>query len=223
MPREEETFWTEYRALVSRLMPSLKKSDGAAEEDVVAAEQRLGLRLPRLLREFYLLTDERDDINGVHNRLYPLDALVVEGDVLVFYEEDQGVCLWGVRLRDDDPAFLCRNDGVGAEWDPDFDCLSQFLVPMLYLQPVNGGRRYCGVGMANGIALAAVLPNWTAYSTGGSWKNFVLVAYGQLLYLMDSESSPSASLIDLLCVPRKRAHTLCAPKLDGKPITQHLC
>jgi hypothetical protein len=34
---------------------------------------------------------------------------------------------------------------------------------------------------------------------------------------------PSASLIDLLCVPRKRAHTLCAPKLDGKPITQHLC
>jgi hypothetical protein len=33
----------------------------------------------------------------------------------------------------------------------------------------------------------------------------------------------NASLIDLLCVPRKRAHTLCAPKLDGKPITQHLC
>jgi hypothetical protein len=35
--------------------------------------------------------------------------------------------------------------------------------------------------------------------------------------------TPNASLIDLLCVPRKRAHTLCAPKLDGKPITQHLC
>jgi predicted ATPase/DNA-binding SARP family transcriptional activator len=34
---------------------------------------------------------------------------------------------------------------------------------------------------------------------------------------------PNASLIDLLCVPRRRAHTLCAPKLDGKPITQHLC
>ena len=62
---------------------------------------------------------------------------------------------------------------------------------MLYLHAVNGGLRYCGMGTANGTALAAALPSWTAYVTGGSWKNFVLARPGQVLYLIDTDPSSS--------------------------------
>jgi Cu/Ag efflux pump CusA len=55
-------------------------------------------------------------------------------------------------------------------------------------------------------------------------KNRIPVTIGQVgIVTRGVEPHTIASLIDLLCVPRKRAHTLCAPKLDGKPITQHLC
>ena len=188
-----ENFWEVYRVLVKRLLRPLGKSDGYPEKRVSDAERRLGRQLPHLLREFYLITGERKDINGVHNRLLAPEDLRLSGDVLVFYEENQGVCLWGVDVRnegDEDPAVFREDSDESPTWDSDFDYLSQFLIAMLFMQAVNGGMRHGGIGSATNGNTAQAPPDWEAINLGGSWNNRVLMQDGQVLYIFGNEPAP---------------------------------
>jgi hypothetical protein len=182
-----------YRRLVRRLLRPLGKLDGCSEKRISEAEQRLGLRLPRLLREFYLLTGEREDINTIFNRLLPPESLRVSSDVLVFYEENQNTCLWGVdvhHLSLEDPAVLREDSAASPTWEPDFNRLSQFLTAMLFLQAVNGGMRYVGVGSAISAYIAQAAPDWETIHLGGSWNNSVLMRDGQVLYVFGEGLAP---------------------------------
>ncbi|BDI29780.1 hypothetical protein CCAX7_18310 [Capsulimonas corticalis] len=181
-----ESYWEFYRALVKRLMPVLKKGDGYSEEEIARAEARIGCRLPNLLREFYLLAGKREDINAVFERLLTPDEMERHGDVLAFYDENQSVCFWGVDIHDprvEDPKVL-RADNVSALiWEEDLPRLSEFLTAMLFLQAVNGGMRYCGVGAASSDKIAQAEGAWEAFHIGGVWKDRVLVRDGQALFI----------------------------------------
>ena len=182
-----------YRVLVGRLLRPIGKSDGYSERKVSDAERRLGWQLPRLLREFYLITGEREDINGIHNRLLAPEDLRVSGDVLVFYEENQGVCLWGIDVHDpsdEDPAVLREDSAEVPAWEPDFDHLSQFLMAMLFMQAVSGGMRYHGVGSAASASVAHPPSGWETVNLGGGWNNRVLMQNGQVLYIFGNEPAP---------------------------------
>lgn len=185
-------FWNEYCQLVQRLLHPVAASDGVTEIRLVETEERLGLELPRLLREFYLLVGEREDINGVFHRLVSPEELSVEKGVLVFYEENQGVCRWGVDVREagvEDPAVLREDSTEEPSWQSDFDHLSQFLPAMLLLQAVNGGMRYSGVGSADATRIAAA-SEWENVAPGGTWTGTVLLREEQALYVLGEGPNP---------------------------------
>ncbi len=190
MRQAQSEFWTSYRLLVKRLLRPIGKSDGFSEAAISGAEQRLGLKLPRLLREFYLLTGEREDINGVHNRLLNPEDLFAESDALVFYEENQAACVWGVALGsfgEEDPPVVRKDSTVTPTWDAEFDHLSEFLTAMLFEQAVNGGMRHSGIGTAANIRASS---DWEVVRLDGSWNNTVLMHDGVVLYIFGNEPAP---------------------------------
>jgi len=97
--RQAETeFWISYRLLAKRLLRPLGKSDGFLEATISEAEKRLGLTLPHVLREFYVLAGTRKDINETYNRLLAPEDLLIDDNALVFYEENQAACVWSVAV-----------------------------------------------------------------------------------------------------------------------------
>jgi len=165
-----ETFWTDYPHLVSLLMPPLQPGDGASEEEILAAENRLGIRLPPLLREFYARTSRREDINATHNRLIRLDAIEAPVDGrLIFYVENQGVTDFGIDLSTeiDDPLLWSRSDALGVEWGILYDRLSMFLCFML-LEQVCQGVLPCTGGEGHGTTATynSATAGWEHISAG---------------------------------------------------------
>ena len=199
-----EAFWNDYNRLVARLMPPLAPGDGVPEAEIAAAEARIGLKLPiilrlrlklpPMLREFYALAGSREDINGASDRLLPLGELEVEDHVLVFYEENQSVFLWGLDLTSDDPdpPVLHSEQRSTRSWEPEHNHLSDFLTAMLFWQAVNGGMSYNGIGTASSEAMAEAT-GWEAVDLGGDperWGNCVRMRDGQVLFIVGNEPDP---------------------------------
>jgi hypothetical protein len=143
-------FWPYYQELVAQLYQPLSSGDGFSDDEVTSAEQRLGFRLPGLLREFYLLAGKRTDLNHAQDQLVHPNDLQIEDEKLVFYVENQAVCIWGVRATDldvSDPPVV-RGDSMGSSqwvWEPHFERFSSFLLMMLCWQGVGGGMTYSAV------------------------------------------------------------------------------
>jgi hypothetical protein len=88
---------------------------GDSEEAVRVAEERLGVRLPSLLRALLIATSRR---RGEMLHLHRLDELVLEEGVLVFAYDQQDVFAWGVpvaRLQEDDPPVVTNFEGPWLE------------------------------------------------------------------------------------------------------------
>lgn len=162
-------FWPYYQELVARLYQPLSSGDGFSDDEVTSAERRLGFRLPGLLREFYLLAGKRTDLNHAHNQLVHPKDLQLEDERLVFYEENQAVCLWGVRAEDLDVADppVARGDSMEGfpqwVWGPHFERLSSFLLTMLCWQGVMGGMTHHAVVSGIGARVEATIgARWRA-------------------------------------------------------------
>jgi hypothetical protein len=188
-----QAFWQNYEADIARLFGPLSPDDGIADDELTMAEQRLGLRLPRLLREFYLRAGGREDLNKSHERLLEPNDLLIQDDVLVFYEENQAVVLWGIAVSDiaeSDPLVreAANSDSDPLQWS-EFCSLSKFLRYMLYWQGVCGGMPCTGVAEASTETVQRVELLWPyvplagdeesglrLYSTGGQAFAFFSVA-----------------------------------------------
>jgi hypothetical protein len=117
---------------------------GAGQLD--AAERRLGLKLPRALRTYYLKTGATRALHQRHNRLLSPRQLRVADDHLVFYEENQNVVEWGIRVRDlkraDPPVRQGQQHDDHWHWYPEFKSVSEFALAQGAWQAVMGGMRY---------------------------------------------------------------------------------
>lgn len=188
-------FWSSYEAIVACLLPPLGPGDGVQEEELSAAEARLNLRLPRTLREFYLKAGGRGDINREHNRLLAPSEIVKQGGVLVFYEENQAVVLWGIEvgaLGLDDPPVVSADNGGRLLWQEDREHLSAFLTDMLLWQAVNGQTLYGGIGRASSEAVARAGSEWQQIGLGPSAGGKALLRDGQLLYVVSRDPTDAA-------------------------------
>lgn len=92
--------------------------------------------LPAALAEAYALFGRRDDLTRTQDRLLAPDDLRVDGDFVVFREENQVVCEWAFRREtgEDDPAVYIRThtaDPADRVWLPFVDRLSHALVEMV--------------------------------------------------------------------------------------------
>ena len=103
------------------LMP-LQEGDGCTAEEVAAAEERLGLRLPPSLAAFYRLLGRRRDLTSNQDHLIALNSLTVEDGVLVYRIENQACASWGVRVADlglaDPPTVVREGYRAGSPWRP---------------------------------------------------------------------------------------------------------
>ena len=95
------------------------EADGNSEDEICAAEEDIGLRLPGALRRWYGLCGRRlDDLTFQDTPLTLEDLSKPNGEIIlfVFYCENQGVVLWGIRPSDfhlaDPPVYLYMRPGI---------------------------------------------------------------------------------------------------------------
>ncbi|MER5757822.1 SMI1/KNR4 family protein [Streptomyces sp. NPDC002082] len=143
--------WSFIKGFAAHWASALESGDGCTEDDLVAAEERLGVRLPVTMREAYLLFGRRLDLTSNHDVLLsPTELYVDEAkEALVFRHENQGASSWGIlldRLQDDDPAVFIRADlaDKSAErWEGWLERLSLCFVEIVLSESVQAGEALC--------------------------------------------------------------------------------
>ena len=100
----------------------IEPQDGWTRADLAVTEEQLCVRLPEAVKEALSLFGKRPDLTSNQDRLLTPAELSVDGEVLVFRDENQSVAAWGAALDgDDDPEVLIKLDLVDKSeerWDP---------------------------------------------------------------------------------------------------------
>ena len=120
-----------YLRNVALLFGDVEVGDALSEEVLLQAEQRLGCRVPTLLRGVYRRTGRRDDVHQGDNTLRPPGALALEGEMLTLLDECEGVVRWAVPKDEVDSADPPVLVGDGSSWER-FDTLVPFLHARLF-------------------------------------------------------------------------------------------
>jgi len=160
------SFVERLKSTFATLIRPLTSEDGQPEASISLAEARLGLRLPAVLREYYLRAGRFDRFNRAHNQLLRPEEWSVDRGKLVFLEENQCVVFWGVDAgsvpEDDPPVYQAENvRGRPTEWYLEHKRCSEFLIVMLHLQAVWAGYDFLGGSSITSEALTKFLIGWT--------------------------------------------------------------
>jgi hypothetical protein len=110
----------------------LEPGDGLGDAAVRTALAARGLTIPTALSDFYSLAG-RHWINENHDLLLPIEKLEWMGDKLVFMEENQAVCFWGIDradLNEADPIVWRANNEEPIRWRSENRRLSRFLMAL---------------------------------------------------------------------------------------------
>lgn len=105
---------------------------GYSLEEVEEAEEKAG-KMPAELREFFLRYGKSPELRGLQDELMLPDCFhsCLEGEYVVFFVENQGVCMAGVKKSDacqpDPPVYVSADEG---EWKKGADSVSGFLKGM---------------------------------------------------------------------------------------------
>jgi uncharacterized protein (TIGR02996 family) len=153
-----------YRTVFAALARPLTRKDGFPEKRVAQGERRLGIRLPRALRDYYLLAGRLDRFNQAHDHLVPPEEWELASGKVAFLVENQGVWQCSVKLDDragDDPSVVGQYLDSRDRWREPEPC-SAFLVTHLYYQAVYGNDAMDYLGVANVTAreLAILEKTW---------------------------------------------------------------
>ena len=95
--------------------------------------------MPKVLKEYYMEVGKHHKLNNTQDFLIPPAQFEEYADTeyLVFYSENQGASLWGIKKsdveKDNPPVYENYGD---EEWFLTANSLSQFLLSMAYLQAV---------------------------------------------------------------------------------------
>jgi hypothetical protein len=109
--------------------------------------RRLGVRLPRSLKDYYLVAGRERRFSACHNRLLRPTEWWVDRGRLIFMEENQCVVWWGVSVRNANSVDPAVSQGINDEpisWYPEHRKCSVFLAVMLHYQAVSGGFPFYG-------------------------------------------------------------------------------
>ncbi|MET9959489.1 SMI1/KNR4 family protein [Streptomyces sp. NPDC006326] len=143
--------WGFIQGFAAHWADALENGDGWAEADLMAAEERLGIRLPAALREAYLLFGRRRDLTSNHDVLLGPAELYMDdsNQALVFRHENQGAASWGIlldSLQEDDPAVFMRADlaDKSAErWEQWLERLSLCFVEIVLSESLQADEELC--------------------------------------------------------------------------------
>jgi len=123
----------------------LVKEDGVSIHEIKNIENKLELELPTVLVEFYSTIGNLDIFMSSFE--YFPEPYLIE-DKIVFLEENQGVCFWGISKNKEDyekqTVYVCTDIEVeNIEWHSENINLSDFLEIIMYYQCAQGGYE-CG-------------------------------------------------------------------------------
>lgn len=137
--------WSPNAPHIRTLYPLWEEEDGYSEEEICAAEARLGIRLPEPLRSFYVLWGKSHLISGDLEGLASPDDLFIQTEALVFVFENQGIYVRGVLRadlsREDPPVYLVEHDDESAVWKLTQEHLSDYLDALSYFHAFSGRGR----------------------------------------------------------------------------------
>ncbi|MCO5997638.1 hypothetical protein [Actinoallomurus rhizosphaericola] len=107
--------WDFLRHFAARWAVPLDERSGCGDEELAAAERRLGLSLPPAMREGYALLGKRDDLTSSQDTLLGPERLHLDetGRALVFRVENQSVVRWAIAVDDlqmADPPVIFQSD-----------------------------------------------------------------------------------------------------------------
>jgi hypothetical protein len=110
---------------------------GIKEAEIVACEIRLGIKLPYVLRQYYLELGHHEELNQSQNNLILPNKLNFNTEhYLIVYVENQGCVLWGIKRSDfkfHDPSVYALHEET---WELESRSLTDFLLAMAYLQAI---------------------------------------------------------------------------------------
>ncbi|MBO9595560.1 MAG: hypothetical protein J7599_21845 [Niabella sp.] len=138
-----------YLQKIQRLyqLPS-NESFGFTEAELATLEQQLGITLPVCFKDYYTFLGRQAQVNHSYNRLLkPGKEINFSADgYLVFYEENQVVCYWGIQKEDletDNPP-VWGNYGTDAapDWHREAATTEDFFLLMAVYNGTMGGLRY---------------------------------------------------------------------------------
>ncbi|UYZ84825.1 hypothetical protein MTZ49_04460 [Entomomonas sp. E2T0] len=129
-----------YQTIAESLLGrALTAQDGIEQSVLDQTEQRLEQALPTELKNLYQTVGKVPQFMSAFQLFALPEQLHIKDGLLVFLEENQGVCYWGVDQQG--KVFQCDEDG--SSYNLEFD-LQSFLELMLYYQVAQGAEfSYC--------------------------------------------------------------------------------
>src|SRR5262249_45949861 len=140
-----------YRTIYKTFGYPLKERVGITPRVIAKEEKRLGVRIPAALRDFYLVAGRDQRFTECHQRLLAPYAWEIDKHRLIFMEENQSVCWWGVSIRNsktDDPPISQGISGDVITWVREQRRCSEFVAGVLHYHAVIGGLPFLGQGDA---------------------------------------------------------------------------
>jgi hypothetical protein len=119
----------------------LTAQDGVMSESIVTAERALGRSLPAPLATFYRLVGKLPQFTDAFDNFYALAELCDDEGLLMFLDENQVACSWGVDAQG--RVFQCQDDD---RYDEGLD-LQAFLELIMQYQVATGGNYGYDVGI----------------------------------------------------------------------------
>jgi len=132
---------------------NISENCGYSEKEIVETENNLNIKFPKVLREYYAVLGKNEVLNESHNILFKLNDIDLADDekYLVFYEENQGACIWGIDknvLEDDNPKVYRKDsleDKTKEKWVLHSKTMEGFLLSISYVNGVMQGLDFCGI------------------------------------------------------------------------------
>ena len=123
-----------------------KNCKGFSEAQLLKAEKRLHITLPKEFRAYYLQLGATKSVNQSYNSLATPQQLYFAGDYLYFCEENQGVVMWAIRKEDltnpNPPVWGNYGSETDPNWIQETQNLSDFWLYLAIYNGVMGGLPY---------------------------------------------------------------------------------
>jgi len=119
----------------------LKQEDGINNENIETIEEILNLKLPKSLRDLYLNVGNLPCFMTSFERFLKPEELYLEKGKLIFLEENQEVCRWGININEENPEvfmYIQLEDDTEEEYHSENIKLSDFLNTIIYYQFTEG-------------------------------------------------------------------------------------
>jgi hypothetical protein len=134
-----------YRSIFETFGYSLSKHTSMSSKVLTDTEKRLGIKIPKALRDYYLVAGNVKRFDHSHNHFLHPSEWEVDKQKLIFLIQKTGDPIWGVSLRNPtsvDPLISEGTKGNSISWSSRRWKCSIFISRMLHLQAVCGASTH---------------------------------------------------------------------------------